>query len=402
MLTRHLAAVAFAPGFGRQMRFIVGPRQAGKTSMARAFLRASGSDRLYYNWDQEAVQDRRRRDPYFYWSDAFVLRKSRPWVCFDEIHKTRHWKNLLKDGFDRFERRLRFVVTGSASMDLRRKAGDSLAGRFFTFHLNPLTLGEALRRPAPRPFATGQAWLEARLDESPVSGDAVGAMLAFGPFPEPFLKHRVAFRNRWAGDYLDRLIRGDMRDLTPLSDLHAIEELVRLLPERVGSPLSMRSLLEDLRIAHPTVVRHLAVLADFFLVFPVPPWARSIARAIRRERKFYFYDCARVPDPAARFENLVAMELKARCDLWTGGGSARFDLHYVRTRDGKETDFLLTRDEKPWVLVECKMADGPVAFHHRAHAAALGAVPVIQVCREPGIRIVGPDGTCRLSAGALF
>ena len=287
-------------------------------------------------------------------------------------------------------------------MDLRRRAGDSLAGRFFSFRLNPLTLGEAAGGKAPRTRVSGAEWLEARLDERPASGEAVAAMLAYGPFPEPFLRHSQAFGNRWSEDYLDRVVRGDMRDLTPLSDLHGIEDLVRLLPARVGSPLSMRSLLEDLRVAHPTVRRHLDVLADFFLVFAVPPWSRSIARAIRKERKYYFYDYSRVPDPAARFENVVAMELKARCDLWTGAGSARFGLHYARTRDGEETDFLVTRDERPWVLLECKTADGPVAAHHRVHAAALGGVPVVQVCREPGVRVMGPDGTCRISAEGLF
>jgi len=402
MLPRHLVSAAFSPAFGRQMRFIVGPRQAGKTCMVRAFLQETGFNTLYFNWDQAVVYQRYRKDPYFYWSDAFTLRDRKPWVCFDEIHKARKWKNILKDGFDRFEGKLRFVVTGSASLDLRRKAGDSLAGRFFAFHLNPLTLGEVLKRPAPQPHSKAATWIAERLDHAVIPDNAVRAMLEYGPFPEPFLKHTRIFRNRWATDYLDRLIRGDMRDMTPLSDLHSIEELVRLLPERVSSPLSMRSLLEDLQVSHPTVKRHLEILGDFFLVFSAPPWARSIARSIRRERKYYFFDFGVVPNPGSRFENLVAMELKSRCNLWTDAGSAHFDLHYVRTRDGKETDFLVTRDSKPWALFESKLTDGPIASHNRVHSKALGQIPLVQICREQGVRIIGSDNTYRISAGSLF
>jgi len=402
MISRHLASVAFALAFGRQMRFIVGPRQAGKTFLARAFLKEHDSGPFYYNWDQEVVRQRYRKDPYFYWSDAFARRGRRPWVCFDEIHKARKWKDILKDGFDRFEGRLRFLVTGSASMDLRRRTGDSLAGRFFSFRLNPLTLGEILGRPAESTPVRARTWLEKRISRGPARGGTLQALLEYGPFPEPFLKHSAPFRNRWADDYLDRLIRGDMRDLTPLSDLHTISDLVHLLPGRIASPLSVNSLVEDLRAGYATVRRHLELLGDFFLVFSIPTHSRSIARSIRKERKYYFYDFARVPDPGARFENWVALELKARCDLWSDGGSARFDLRYVRTRDGKETDFLVVRDEKPWLLAECKTSDGPIAFHHKAHAFSLGGIPVVRLCLEPGVRVVSPDGTYRLSADSVF
>ena len=402
MIPRHLAPAAFSPGFGRQMRFIIGPRQSGKTFLSRAFLKRAGCGGLYFNWDEDPVYQRYRKDPEFYWRAASALRRRRPWVCFDEIHKVRRWKNILKGGFDRYEGRLRFLVTGSASLDVRRRTGDSLAGRFFSFRLNPLTLGEAMRFPAPRPAGSPGEWMEECLARTVASDRILDAMLEYGPFPEPFPRHSGSFLRRWSSDYLDRLVRGDMRDLTPLSDLHTLADLARLLPERTGSPLSVNSVVKDLRVNHATVKRHLELLGDFYLVFPVAPHARAIARAIRKERKYYFYDYSRVPASGARFENLVAVELKARCDLWTDSGAGRYELHFVRTRDGKETDFLVTRDAGPWALVECKMKDAPIPYHHRAHAAALGGIPIIQVCREPGVRIVEPGGTFRISAAFLF
>src|SRR3972149_4331317 len=122
----------------KAMVFLAGPRQAGKTTLALA-VSSDHANRVYFNWDD--LEDRARlvRTPYFFEaverSDA-----SRPIVVLDEIHKYRHWKNYLKGVFDRFHAEYRFLIAGSGRLDLYRKGGDSLAGRYALMHLWPLTL----------------------------------------------------------------------------------------------------------------------------------------------------------------------------------------------------------------------------------------------------------------------
>jgi predicted AAA+ superfamily ATPase len=145
VIERALTHIAFAKRWGRQMRFVSGPRQSGKTTLARARLHATHCDRLYYLWDLRSVRQRYRTDELFFTAD-FPPNLAQPWVCMDEIHKMPQWKSILKGVFDALNDRCRLIVTGSARLGLVRRAGDSLAGRYFGFHLLPLTLAEVSGR----------------------------------------------------------------------------------------------------------------------------------------------------------------------------------------------------------------------------------------------------------------
>jgi predicted AAA+ superfamily ATPase len=140
MIDRHLEKICSDPKIGRQMILIAGPRQAGKTTLARHILSKNDSQPLYYNWDLREIRDAYRSDPSFFESSMRNVKSKGhfPWVCFDEIHKMPKWKNILKGIYDKFEEECRFIITGSARLEWLRRAGDSLAGRYFLFHLNPL------------------------------------------------------------------------------------------------------------------------------------------------------------------------------------------------------------------------------------------------------------------------
>ncbi len=389
MIERHLKPLAFGAEFGRQMRFIAGPRQCGKTTLAKTFLAEQGMESLYFNWDLPALRDLYRRDSVFFESalrDAHAS-KGMAWLCLDEIHKLPKWKNLLKGYFDQFEDICRLIVTGSARLDWFRRSGDSLAGRYFLFRLGPLLLAEVVGANAPyaKKGMMAAAWIEKQIASTGYAQGTMEDLLQYSGFPEPLLRAKNPFHARWQRDMIDRVVREDIRDLTRILDIENTIHLLRLLPGRVGSPLSINSLKEDLSNSYTAVRNAVMALQFAYLVYLVPPFQRNIARSLKKEKKCYLFDWSLVPDPAKRFENYVAHELKSRVDLWSDSGEIEAELYYVRTKDGKETDFLITIDGTPWCLFEVKLSKTDLASHNLAHARLLGDIPIVQLTHEPGV-----------------
>jgi predicted AAA+ superfamily ATPase len=210
-------------------------------------------------------------------------------VCFDEIHKIPKWKNILKAVFDETCEKYRFIVTGSAKLDVVKRAGDSLAGRYFTFHLMPLMLCEIMGSAAARATvpASAQAFVEACLENSPAGTqpDMLLQLLEYSGFPEPFLHQSRPFYARWARDYQDTVIREDIGALTRIVDRDYVHDLYNLLPGMVGSPLSVSSLAAHLQISPVTAKNYLRRLEDFFLcLFHTPLCAQhqALATEIRK------------------------------------------------------------------------------------------------------------------------
>lgn len=407
MIERHLANLALSDEWGRQMRFIVGPRQSGKTTLARSFLERAGCGKLYYNWDDKMSQLRYRAHPHFFQEDVELLKKVKgtPWVCFDELHKQSKWKNRLKGWFDMYEKKIKFIVTGSAMLDQRRRTGDSLAGRFLVFHLYPFSLEEVLQKKWERqaPPADSLPFIEDRISRSCFAQESLKSLLSLSGFPEPFTKGREAFRLRWQEAYTERVIKEDIRDLTHIHDIANLVTLTRFLPETVGSPLSVNALREDLENVHfQTVKNYLSALVGTYIIFELSPYSKKIRRAVKKEKKIYFFDWTRVKNESARFENYVAFELFCWVQKWNNAGFGQFRLDYVRQATGKETDFLIVRDELPWLLVEVKLQDQPIASHHYLHMEWLGKIPLVQLCLDSGVKTKGQQKDFRVSASVFF
>jgi len=403
MIERALFQIAFSEEWGRQMRFITGPRQAGKTTLSKLQLKREGTPDLYYLWDLRSVRERYKGDQLFFSKDKPPIRKP-AWVCFDEIHKMPKWKNALKAIFDASGEHYRFIITGSAKFDIFRRAGDSLSGRYFTFHLFPFLLEELVHpgRISGRAASSALDFIREALD-SPAANSAseMTALLEYGGFPEPFLRASKTFQTKWAEDYTDTVIREDIGALTRIIDWEYLHDLYQLLPEMVGSPVSEASIASHLELSPPTIKSHLRRLEDFYLVFKVHPYSKNVKRALLKAPKCYLYDWTRLKDPSKRFENYVAVELLTRLHLWMEGSENRFALFYIRTRQKEETDFLILKNGQPWLLVETKLSDGPIAAHHHRMQAALGGVPFIQLCREDGVCV--EEANCfRISASRLL
>jgi predicted AAA+ superfamily ATPase len=118
----------------------------------------------------------------------------------------------------------------------------------------------------------------------------------------------------------------------------------------------------------------------------VPPYAKTLTRALRKQPKVYLWDWSEVDQPGARFENLVAGHLHKACDAWTDTGKGIFSLYYVRDKEKREVDFLVTKDRKPWLMVECKLPDKTPAPELGYFARILRPDLAIQVIAAPGVR----------------
>ena len=405
MIERHLNGVCFDEIFERQMRFISGPRQVGKTTLAKNFLNHKNFNRLYFNWDTREIRDRYIVDPYFFESPLRDSRKNGlpSWVCFDEIHKMPKWKNILKDYFDKFEDIARFIVTGSARLDWFRKSGDSLSGRYFLFKLHPLSLSEAAgsRAALISDKESAEDYIEKRISKVACEQNIMDQLLNYSGFPEPFIKSNSRYHLRWQRDMADRLIREDIRDLTRIMDVENIASIMRLIPEKVGSPLSINSLQNNLAMSYTAVKNAVKAMELTYIIFQVPPYSKKITRSLIKEKKCYLYDWSRCTDFSKRFENYAAVELKIMLELCNDSGIADFTLYYIRTKDGKETDFLITKNDVPWCLFEIKTSYKPFSYHHYKHSKLLGDIPVVQVVHENNV-LKKDEPFYHISASRLF
>jgi predicted AAA+ superfamily ATPase len=402
-IKRFSADFAFSETYGRQMRFITGPRQCGKTTMAGHFMKEIGSSQ-FYNWDEKPVKDLYRNNPDFLSEAAGKSLPGRKnWVCFDEIHKMPKWKNILKGLFDRFEDKLKFIVTGSSRLDIFRKSGDSLAGRYFAFALNPVICAEfrGQKTDTVMPEKTGRLTIEKMFSKQVSSSEAVETIMKFSGFPEPLTVGTSVFTKKWGDYYFERIIKEDMRDLTMIRQLEKLSDLMHMMPSKIGSPLSINSIREDLEINHHTASNYISSLVSNYAIFLVPPYSKNMNRLIKKEKKAYFYNFTTVTDKGSRFENFTAVELKSRVDLWNDAGADKYGLFFIRTRDGKETDFLLTKNETPFMLFEAKYSQSAVEPHHKRLAVQLD-VPFVQVNYEgSGVRAVEKN-IFTAAAGSVF
>jgi len=315
---------------GRKMVFLGGPRQVGKTTIAKSIL---GKGKGYLNWD--IAEDR-----------ELILRREFPvsklWV-FDELHKYRRWRNYLKGIYDSAARDQRILVTGSARLDYYRFGGDSLQGRYHYLRLHPLSIAE--------------------LKISNVRD--LQALLKLGGFPEPFLSGSEKEARRWSREYRTRVVRDDLSSLEQIQDLGSVENLMLRLPALVGSPLSINAVSEDLQISHKTIAKWLSVLERLYAMFFVLPFGAAKIKAVKKSRKHYMFDWSQIPDSGARFENLVACHLLKYVNFREDTEGYDMELRYFRDNEGREVDFVLLENNRPLMFVECKSNDREVSKNLR-------------------------------------
>jgi uncharacterized protein len=318
---RALAAVV-EQDLARKMVFVAGPRQVGKTTLARQL---PGLGDGYRNWD---IAEHRSS------LLAGELPSSSLWVL-DELHKYHRWRNWLKGLWDGRRSGQRILVTGSARLDHYRRGGDSLQGRYHLLRLHPLSFAELGMRSVAE----------------------LRQLVLLGGFPEPFLSGSQREARRWSREYRTRLVRDEVVDLERVLDLAALELVMTRLPELVGSPLSINALREDLQVAHQTMARWLDVLERVYGIFRLSPFGTPKVRAIKKAQKHYHWDWSVVGDPGARFENVIASHLLKWVHWQQDVEGHDYDLRYFRDTDGREVDFVVVDGRRPILFVEAKLGD---------------------------------------------
>jgi uncharacterized protein len=378
----------------RKMAFIAGPRQVGKTTFAKSLLGdAAGA---YFTWDLDTHRRRILRAPADFWP-AEARR-----VVLDEIHKYPRWKRLLKGVFDTRASDVEIIVTGSGRLDVYQQGGDSLLGRFTLNRLHPFTVGEVLangRQRVPAPDALVSSWR--RTERTSGAAEALDRIERFTGFPEPLFAGRMDTLRRWRRTRRELVLREDLRDLTRIRELGLIDQLAELLPERIGRPLSVNALREDLGVAFDTARGWLEALQRLYYLFEIRPFAGKLARTLRREAKVYLFDHSQIEDPGARFENVVALHLRKLVDHWNDRGDGDFALWYVRDKERREVDFLVTDGRKPWLIAATKLADGPVSPALRHYRGQFKVPHAVQIVRS-GRAAHTVDGVIVMPAAELL
>jgi len=386
---RYIEAAIHSLAFPRhKMTFISGPRQSGKTTLAKSLLdarSANGGKGAYGNWDSSAFRRQWARAPEKIVADLPTSEQHPALVIFDEIHKARLWKRTLKGIYDTLELPLDIIVTGSARLDIYQRGSDSLHGRYIPFRLHPFSVRELLGE-GPNTSEFFRSLLEQNeFTHSDSAQSALTQILRFGGFPEPLFAQNDAELNIWRRTRLDKIVREDLRDISRLPELSQIEMLMALLPERAGQPLSRAALREDLEVAHTTVSRWLRYLEVLYYHFEIRPYATRIKASLKKEGKLYLWDFTEVEDPGSRFENLVANHLLKACHYWTDTGEGTFELRYLRNKGREEIDFLVLKNRKPWLPIEVKLTDTALSPHWFSFLTQLRCEHALQLVQSKNI-----------------
>lgn len=352
----------------RQMALVSGPRQVGKTTTCRGLAQAC------VNWDDLDDREQILAGPARLVERLGLdrLASMPPTVLFDELHKYPRWKSFLKGFFDSYATRARIIVTGSGRLDVYRRGGDSLMGRYLRYRMHPFTVAETLHTDLPDPQRIVRP--PRRVDDADYA-----ALQAHGGFPEPFLKRDARFSRRWQGLRQEQLVREEIRDLTQVQHLDQLEMLVRLLVDRSAHQLVFGNLARDVRVSVDTIRRWVELLRDLHVGFLIRPWYKNVTRSLRKEPRWFLRDWSLVADQGNRAETFIGCHLLKAVEGWTDLGYGEFSLAYLRDKEKREVDFVVTRDGRPWFLVEVKRAEDRLSPALTTFQDQLGAPHAFQV-----------------------
>lgn len=340
----------------KQMLILAGPRQVGKTTVSLSAEKYTDAF-TYLNWDN---QDHRKiilegPSAVANFIGLARLSASHPIVVFDELHKYRQWKTFLKGFFDTYQNNLKIIVTGSSKLDIYRTGGDSMMGRYFPYRIHPFSVAECLR--------TKVNFLEIQ-PPTKIKKEIFYALLKFGGFPEPFLMQDEKFSFRWQQLRGEQLFRGDIRDVSRIQEIDQLEILAKLLKHQCGELVNYSNLANKVRVSVDTIRRWIKILNAFYYCFIIKPWTKNVSRSLLKEPKIYLWDWSEADDVGQRAENFVAAHLLKAVHFWTDQGLGKYDLFFLRDKDKREVDFIVTKNDKAWFIVEVKNGDGSSINRH--------------------------------------
>lgn len=339
--------------YADKMILLAGPRQVGKTTFGKMCLSKERYNQIYLNWDDKSKQKiiigGLPKILESLESHKLSAQDKLKVIYFDELHKYKKWKLLLRGYQSNLESDCRIVVTGSARMEVLKKGGESLKGLCFLYHVFPISVAELIRNN-PNLLYTNEPL---QLDK-----ERWDALVKFGGFPDPYLKSDMAYYNRWSASIDQQLFGEDLKNSEVLGksiDSKKIKKLADLLKCQVSSKVNYTSSANNLNVKEEQIKSWVSQLESLYYCFEIFPWNKQVPKTICRNPKIYLWDWSGLSDEGARYENLVAVHLKKAIDFWNNNGG-KYELYYL---DGKmgEVDFLVTKDEKPWLMVEVKSSE---------------------------------------------
>lgn len=335
---------------------LLGPRQVGKTTLARQLAAGWPTGSVYL--DLERPADRRRLDD----ADAYLRAQRGKLVVIDEIHRAPGLFEILRGVIDERraagERYGHFLLLGSAAIELMRQASETLAGRVAYLDLAPLDLGEV----APAGIDADTLWLR-------------------GGFPDSLLAASDRDSLDWRRDFIRSYLDRDVPMFAPRLPAESIGRLWTMLAHEQGGPLNQARLAASLGVSSPAVGRYVDLLADLRLLRRLPPWSGNVGKRLVKAPKVYVRDSGLVhallelesredvlghPVAGHSYEGMVVETLIA-------AAGERRQAFYFRTQDGAEIDLVFERGGQPDLAIEIKRASAPsVGRGFSAACAALG------------------------------
>jgi len=310
---------------------LLGPRQAGKTTLALEVAKTRPS--LYL--DLESESDRAKlAEP-----ELYLAQHDGELVVLDEIQRTPHLFRSLRGLIDKGRRggrgTGRFLVLGSASIDLLEQSGESLAGRIRYLELGPLDAGEVGRK---------------RLD----------ALWLRGGFPESLLADSDAASLRWRTDFIRTYLERDIPQLGPRIPAETLRRLWTMLAHQQGGLLNAAALARALAVDGKTIASYLDLLVDLLLVRRLAPWHANVRKRLVKSPKVYVRDSGLVHALLGLGDREALLSHPVSGGSWEGlaiesliaAAPGNSDAHFFRTAAGAEIDLLMTLPgrRKPWAI----------------------------------------------------
>lgn len=332
----------------RQMAFFTGPRQVGKTTISLNVASITEKSCNYLNWDNPDHRMTIIEGPKKIAEETEILKTSKklPFIIFDEIHKYKKWKNFLKGFFDTYGNRSKITITKSAKLNDFKKGGDSLTGRYFSYRIHPLSTAEIINSSIKKN----------EIKEAPkkIDNSSFEDLLMYGGFPEPFLKKNNKFYQKWKNLRKEQLFYEDLRDLTKIFEIKQLEIFAEILRYQAANLINYSKLSNKVKVSVTTILRWIEILKSLYYCFYIKPWTKNISRSLLKEPKIYLWDWTLIKDIGAKKENFIASHLLKAVHFWTDYGFGEYDLFFLRDKEKREVDFLVTKNQTPWFLVEVK------------------------------------------------
>ncbi len=361
----------------KQMIFLVGPRQVGKTTIAKKIQQKFAAS-LYLNWD--VVEDRQQiLSGQKFIQEIFplkTLRDQKPLIIFDELHKYRDWKNYLKGFYDLYKDFYHIIITGSARLDIYQSGGDSLMGRYFQYSIHPFSVSEIIN--------SGLEKKEHKYFNQPIpiKHESFVDLYNFGGFPDPLIEKNSEYFNLWQKTRFKQLIFEELQTLANIQEIALIEMLAEILKHQSGQLVNKNSLAKKIQVTTQTISRWLITLERFYYCFTVKPWCKNITRSLIKAPKIYLWDWSVIDNDGMKFENFVASHLLKFINFWSEQGYEKFELYYLRDLDNHEVDFLIVKNQEPWLMVEAKSKDQHISKNIYCFQQQLQPMWVLQVIKD--------------------